>query len=487
MRGILLAASCAAALSIGSPASAETLRDAFAAAYKTNPTLTGARAGLRVSDEDVAIARAGGRPNLGVTGSYNEFVRRSINNPSAPRRSVGGAATLNVPIFQGGAVRNATNAAEARVLSGRASLEGTEASVFTDTVAAYMDVIRDTATVDLNAGNVRVLESNLQATRDRFEVGDVTRTDVAQSEARLAVARSDLQGAKANLDASRENYTRIVGNYPDNLQPPPPLPALPATSEEAVDVAVVDNPDLEAAKQASRAADYDIGTARAQRLPRLSAFATGDYTDYRGTLASGALGAGGAGLSQTDKTATIGLQATLPLYQGGEPAARVRQARARKSQAIEQVTEVERGIVADARTAFSRYQAALEVIKSSETAVSANELALEGTRAEQTVGARNILDVLNAEQELLNARVTLVRARRDAYVAGFALLAAMGRAQAADLGLDGGPLYDPDVSYHRMKRGLTDWNDGPKPAPVATRTVGVAPPISQDGVTRIAN
>jgi outer membrane protein len=481
MRRTLLAACAIAALIADVPASADTLRDAFAAAYRTNPTLSGARANLRATDEDIAIARAGGKPNASLTGNYNEFVQRSINSPSAPKRQVGGSVTLNIPLYQGGYVRNSVNAAQARSLSGRADLEGVESDVFTATVAAYMDVIRDTAIVELKQGNARVLQTNLQATRDRFEVGDVTRTDIAQSDARLAGARSELESARAQLDASRENYLRIVGSFPADLQAPPPLPPLPATSEEAVDIAVVGNPSLEAARQASRAADYDIGAARAQRLPKLSAFGTGDYVDYRGTLASGALGAGGADVSQTDKTATIGVQATLPLYQGGEPAARVRQARARKSQAIEQVTEIERQVVADARTAFSRYRASLDVIQSSETAVSANQLALEGTRAEQTVGSRNVLDVLNAEQELLNSRVTLVSAQRDAYVAGFALIAAMGRAQADDLGLDGGPLYDPDISNRRARTAWTDWNDGKKPEPVATRTVAVARPLVTEG------
>jgi outer membrane protein len=200
-------------------------------------------------------------------------------------------------------------------------------------------------------------------------------------------------------------------------------------------------------------------------MPRLQAFGQGDYTDYRGTLAGGL-----AGVAQIDKTATVGLQAQIPLYQGGEPGARVRQAQARKSQAIEAETAAERAVIADARIAFARYEAALGVIDSSEAAVSANELALEGVRAEQGVGTRNVLDVLNAEQELLNSRSTLVSAKRDAYVAGFALLAAMGRAQAKTLGLDGGSLYDPVSNYKRVHGRIWDWDSDPKPKPVATST-----------------
>ena len=456
-----------AAVAMPSIASADTLRDALAQTYASNPTLTGARAELRATDEDVAIARAQSLPDVSAAASYNRFVKRSANSFTSPKKSISGSVNATVPLYQGGLVRSSIRAAKARVEQGRAGLQATEGDVFTSAVAAYMDVIRDSAIVDLNAGNVKVLQTNLQASKDRFQVGDLTRTDVAQSEARLSVARSDLQRAQADLDNSRQTYLQVVGKFPDDLEPPPALPGLPALSEDAVDVAVANNPDLAAARQAARAAEYDIGIARAQRMPRLSAFGAGDYTDYQGTLAGGA-----AGVRQIDKTATVGLQAQIPIFQGGEPGARVRQAQARKSQAIEQQTAAERAVIADARVAFSRYQAALAVIDSSLQAVSANELALEGVRAEQGVGTRNVLDVLNAEQELVNARSDLVTAKRDAYVAGFALLAAMGRAQARDLGLDGGSLYDPVANYKRVNSRIWDWDEDARPKPVAITTKG---------------
>ncbi len=461
--------SIAALIAVGLPslASADTLRDALAQTYASNPTLTGERARLRATDEDVGIARAPGLPDLTGEGFYRRFVKRSANSFTSPKKALGGSVTANVPLYQGGAVRNSIRAAKARVEQGRADLQSTEAQIFTSAVAAYMDVIRDSAIVDLNAGNVKVLDTNLQASKDRFEVGDLTRTDVAQSEARLSVARSDLQRAQANLDFSRQTYLEVIGKFPENLEPPPPLPGLPAASEDAVEIAVTNNPELAAARQAARAAEYDIGVAEGLRMPKLGAFGTGDYVDYRGTLAGGA-----AGIKQKDKTATIGLNAVIPIFQGGEPGARVRQAQARKSQALEEQTAVERGVIADARVAFARYQAALGVIDSSQSAVSANELALEGVRAEQGVGTRNVLDVLNAEQELINTRSDLVTAKRDAYVAGFALLAAMGRAQARDLGLDGGTLYDPVANYRRVHGKIWDWGSDPKPKPVATSTKG---------------
>ena len=447
------------------PAWADTLRDALTQAYASNPTLTGTRAGLRATDENVGIARAQGLPDVSANASYNEFVKRSANAFTFPKRSVGGSATVTVPLYQGGFVRESIRAAKARVGQERASLQATEGDVFTAVVSAYMDVIRDTAIVDLNSSNVKVLETDLQASRDRFEVGDLTRTDVAQSEARLAGARANLRVAQASLDNSRQTYLQVVGKVPDRLDPPPALPGLPGSSDDAVDLAIANNPDLAAAKQAAKAAEYDIGVAEAARMPRISAFGTGDYVDYRGTLAGGA-----TGVKQIDKTATVGFQAQIPIYQGGEPGARVRQAQARKGQAIEAQTAAERAVIAQARIAFSRYQSFLEVIDSSQAAVSANELALEGTRAEQSVGTRNVLDVLNAEQELLNSRSTLVSAKRDAYVAGFALLAAMGRAQAKDLGLDGGSLYDPIANYKRVHGRIWDWDSDPRPKPVATST-----------------
>jgi len=470
---MVLSGAALMALATAGPARAETLRDAFVKVYGDNPTLTGARAGQRAIDEGVPIARAAGLPQLNATADYNEFVRQSPNSFTAPERLFSAGPTLSVPIFQGGAVRNRIRAAEARVDAGRADLRTTEANLFVNTVAAYMDVIRDQSIVELNGNNVRVLETNLQASRDRFEVGDLTRTDVAQSEARLAVARSQLQSAQAELDASRETYLRIVGSFPAALEPPPPLPVFPASPDDAVDVAIENNPSIVAAKADSRAAQYDVGAARATRLPTLSAFGTGNYTDYFNTLG----GPSSNQFTQHETTATVGLRAAVPIYQGGLPSARVREAQARLSQTLEGVTEVERAVVADTRTAYSRYQAALEVIRSSESAVSANELALEGVRAEQGVGTRNVLDVLNAEQELLNSRVTLVTARRDAYVQGFALLAALGRAEAKDLGLDGGPLYDPAINYRRVRNRLSDWDSDPSPQPVASRTVDV-PAIS---------
>lgn len=454
------------------PAAAETLRDALVKAYETNPTLAAQRATLRANDENVPIARASALPQVQLQSTYSENVVLPITAFTAPSRISQTQASLTYPVFSGGAVKNGVAAAKLRVEGGRATLRGTEADLFTAVVAAYVDVQRDSAVVQLNEQNVRVLDVNLQASRDRFQVGDLTRTDVAQSEARLALARSQLETAQSRLIASRENYIRLVGSAPGELDTPPPLPKLPGTPDDAVNVALAESPTLLAARKALEASGFDVKSARATRLPTVDAFAQGNYTNFLGTLGGFP---GNPAPPQFDRTAQFGLRLSLPLYQGGAPAARIRQAQARQSASIEQLTEAERGVVSQTRSVYASYRAALDVIRSAEAAVSANRLALEGVKAENSVGNRTILEILNAEQELLNAQVTLVTARRDAYVAGFAVLAAMGRAEAKDLGLENGPLYDPVANYDRVRNRIFDWADDPAPKPVATSTTGTAP------------
>ena len=465
----ILIGSLVAALYAGT-ASADTLREALNSTYRTNPTLMAQREALRATDAGVAIARAGSRPQISATTGLNRDLTRSgILDSGAgkgPELTVG--ADFSLPLFQGGRVRNAISAAKTRVEAGRALLDAVEGDIFTEAVAAYMDVIRDRAIVELNQNNIRVLGTNLQATRDRFEIGDVTRTDIAQSEARLEIARSNLALAEARVAASIENYKRVIGEPPEVLAPPPPLPPLPTTAEEAVRIALVNNPDLAASTRQAEAAGYDVRVARGLRLPTISAGVSGTY--YNALGGADPLIPGTASPSTGTET-SAGINARIPLYQGGEPAARIRQAQALEGQLLEQVVASERTVVASARSAFASHQAALRAIASSQIAVSANELALEGTRAEQSVGTRNVLDVLNAEQELLNSQVTLVTARRDSYVAGFQLLNAMGQTQAEDLGLEGGPLYDPLGNYRQVAGDWSDWASDPRHVPVSTRTV----------------
>ena len=466
---LLAGAAGAALLACATPASAENLREALVGAYNTNPTLQAARANQRAIDEDVPIAKADGRPSLIGQATYTEFPRKSANNFTAPDRALSSTLSLTVPLYSGGAVRNGIKAAETRVEAGQADLRGTESAVFSQVVAAYMDVMLNEAVLGINRNNVEVLQVNLRATSDRFEIGDLTRTDVAQSQSRLALARGDTRTAEANLVEARERYVQLVGRAPDALDPPPPLPNLPARPEDAVAVALDSNPDLIAARERRKAAAFDVKVAGSGRLPTLQAFSQGAYNDYFDTL-GGSLG-GSAAFAQSETTAQWGLRATVPIFQGGRPAARRRQAQAREGAALEQEIAAERDLIAQVRAAYSSWRAASEIIVSNQTAVDAATLSLEGVRAENSVGNRTILDILDAEQELLQTRVRLVTARRNAYVAGFSLLAAMGKAEAQDLGLDGGVLYDPETNYQRVRGKWFDWDDDARPKARSTRTV----------------
>ena len=459
-----------------SPAQADTLREALASAYNTNPTLQGARANQRAVDENVVIERAAGLPSVRGEASYAEVLDDTYSDVGnlSPDRQVSGSLSLAVPVYSGGAVRNSVRAAKTRVKAGQADLRATESAVFSQVTAAYMDVILNEAIVGLNVHLVEVLSVNLQATSDRFEIGDLTRTDVAQSSARLQLARGDLRTARANLVESRERYIRLVGHAAGTLAPPPPLPGLPESAEEAVAIALQYNPDLIAAQERAQAAGYDIEVAGSTRLPTIELFTTGSAADALGTGPLDTVG----GKDRTT-SATAGVRATIPIFQGGRPAALERQAQAGAAAALEQQIAVERDVIAQVRAAYSSWQAANAIIESTSSAIAAAELSLEGVQAENTVGNRTILDILNAEQELQNAKVQFVTAQRNAYVAGFTLLAAMGKAEARDLGLDtGGPLYDPQDNYRRVKGKIFDWSFDPDPVVQSTRTVDTP---AQDG------
>ena len=469
-----ISGACLIALAASQPVRADSLREALALAYRTNPTLEAARAQQRATDEGVPIARAAGLPNASVDGTYTEFLVQPANAFTAPERAFSAGANLGVPIYSGGAVKNRIKAAKNRVAAGQEDLRGTESAIFSQVVAAYMDVIQNEALVGLNRNNVNVLSVNLQATRDRFEIGDLTRTDVAQSQSRLALAEGDTRTAEANLAAARETYIRLVGKAPVALEAPPPLPNLPASPETAVAVALETNPDIAASKKQVDAAQNDIDVAGASRLPTVSLYSQGSYNNYFNTLG----GAQSDLIQQTDRSLQAGARVTVPLFQGGLPAAQRRQAQAQASSALENQIAVERDVIAQTRSAYTSWQAANELIRLQQIAVDAAQLSLEGVRAENSVGNRTILDILNAEQELVTARSRLVTARRNAYVAGFTLLAAMGVAGAEDLNLDGGALYDPNTNYRRVRGKWFDWDTDPAPKAVSTRTVDTP---AQDG------
>lgn len=481
MRKMALLGGAAMLLASG-VAQAETLHQALEAAYRSNPTLTAQRAQVRAGDENVPIARAAGRPTLEASAVYQENVLKGDQTgnlfTSDPDRQLVGQLNMNVPLISFGAVRNSVRSAEARSDASRHGLRSTESDLFTRVVAAYMDVIRDEATVRLNQRNRSVIDYTLAQTRDRFDVGDAGPTDVAQAEARVALAISQLETAEARLIASRENYIRLVGNPPGDLAPPPPLPQFPATSEEAVRVALDNNAALLAAQAENRAARHDIDVADAENLPRVSAIGGLNRYDYLGSLAPNT----GPRNRDQGTTGYVGVQLKMPLYQGGRVAAQARQARQKYGVTVEQIAAAERDAVAETRSAFANWRSTSRVIDAARSGVRANERALVGIRAEVKNGLRPLLDQLNADQELLNAEVTLVTAERDAYVAGFALLAAMGRAEARHLDFETSLLYDPMVHYDDVRDRVSLFEaDSPIPQPVAT---GTAATPAQDAVIR---
>jgi len=467
-------AGCAVLLLPHSAAS-QTLGESLEAAYANNPTITAQRAAVRVADENVPIARAAGLPSVDGTATFQENVLKGEPSPggffSDPERQLVGSLNATVPLITFGAVRNSVAAAESRVEASRMGLRSTEAELFTAVVGAYMDVLRDEAVVQLNRRNAEVMGFTLRETMERQRAGNRGPTDVAQAEARVALADSQLETAQARLISSREAYIRLVGLPPGELVQPPPLPQMPPSPQDAVAMAAEHNPQLLAAKAERQAAAQDVEAAEGELYPRLNAIGGVSHYDYLGSLDPGT----GPRNGDRGTTAFLGAQLRVPIFQGGRLTAQFRQSQARHSVAIERVLDAERTVVADTRSAFATWQAAQRVIDSAQRGVDANQRALAGLRAEVTAGLRPLLDRLNAEQELLNAEVTMVTARRDAYVAGFALLAAMGRAEAQDLNFDTSALYDPMVHYEEVRDRVFQFDRGPDPQAAGTSTLDTPP------------
>lgn len=428
---------------------AESLRDAIASAYASNPQITAERARLRQIDENVPIAASALRPHIDLTGDFTQQFAPGAHDVG---RRWDGGAVFRQSIYEGGRVGAGISAAEAEIAAGRARLRATEYAVIVDTITAYADVLERTALVELNAGQVRVLGEQLQASQDRFEVGDLTRTDVAQSEARLAAARAGLQSAEAQLIMAEQAYRRLVGRAPVNLEPLPPLPPLPANDAEANDRAFAANPDLAAARFMEKASAEHVRVARAGRGPSVQVQAGAHYVHGTDTL---------SGL--TGFTPSLGVSARMPLFSGGQIAAQVRQAQARQSEALENISRAERQLRDATTSAWAMLRTSEALIQSARAQIAANELAAEGVRQENMVGSRDVLDVLNAEQELLNAQVSLVEARRNHQVSAYQLFMLMGELETV---LDDAPIgrYDAEANARRVRsKGWQEFGYDPDP------------------------
>jgi outer membrane protein len=434
----------AAALLAFAPASAfaETLADALAAAYVKNPTLQAARADARSADETFVQARAGFLPQLTAFGQYGTQ-RVQSKSPSSTLCSAvpttAGCVTrpgdygaeVSETIFAGGRRIGQVAQANATIGAAHESLRSTEQGVLLDAIAAYMDVRRDAEVLSIRANNVDVLMHQLEESNARFSVGEITKTDVAQSQARLSGARAALSQARADLEASRARYTQVIGAPPGQLEEPPAAPALPASLGEAVEQALDANPDYRQFEEAAKAAKAQITIDRAGLLPELSVVGRFDR-HFEDRLPIGDLDEG---------TATA--QLSIPLYSGGLARSQVRQSREDYERARQEAEQARREVVSAVSDAWNALDAARQTIVSSREQVQANELAFEGAEQERQVGLRTTIEVLNAQQELLDSRVALVRAERDAYIAAHALLQAIGALNAKTLAVNA-PLYDPD-------------------------------------------
>lgn len=457
-KGIVSLVAMATVLTGTFTASGETLEEALAAAYESNPQLMAQRAALRAVDESISRAKSGFLPTVQGEYTYGDTNDKSpdedgnIQNFPGTSENYGVSASLNV--FRGFQDRNAVKGARNNVLAGRAQLQSVEQQILLDAVSAYMNVVRDEAVVALNTNNVQVLERQLQASQDRFRVGEVTRTDVAQSEARLEGAKSQLLTAQATLAASRAQYQRVIGRPPATLETPKAKPQLPADLDAAIEIAMEMSPSVIAAKFNERAADYSVKQAKGALLPTVGVQASWNDIETSG-VRNGQNGLEAVN-SATERRA-LGIQVTVPLYAGGARHSDIRRAKQIRSQRMMEIRQAERVAQENVFVAWDQYRAAVGQITSSEAQVRASEIALEGVRQEAYVGSRTTLDVLNAEQELLNARVALVRAQRDEFVAAYSLVSATGRLTAQDLGL-GVTRYDPDQYTDKVDDKFIGWD-----------------------------
>lgn len=444
------------------PANAETLEEAFESAYRGNPNLLAQRAVLRATDEGVSQAVSGYRPTVLLQGSIGatrtvvepiaftaqELAERGLSTEeiaavlaqqaagTAPLKTEpkSAAAVLTQPIFSGLSTYYGVKRAKRQVDAGRESLRITEQGVFLDTVTAYTDVVRDEAVVGLNHNQVLVLNRQLEATQDRFRVGEITRTDVAQAEARLAGAVSTLTQAEAQLTRSRAAYLHTVGHLPNGVQALTILPVLPVDEDDALAIGLAENPALLQARRNEEASKYIINENTSPLLPslRLEGRASKSWDPNTNTA--------------TVEGLSVSLQGQIPLYQSGAVWSRVRQARQNNSADRLRIAEAYRIVVENVTNSWESLRSAKGQIQSGIAQVRANEIALDGVRQEAIVGTRTTLDVLDAEQELNDSQVSLVRAERDQFVAAYALLASIGRLNPGHIGLSA-DRYDPEDNY----------------------------------------
>ena len=432
---ILFASAIIPSLSYGSG-----FEDAMAKAYSANPTLQQSRAGLRATDEGVPFALSGFRPSLSATGSISEYEKETNLNPGVstnlnPRTM---SLTLTQPIFSGMGTLSAVRKAVSTVKAARARLLGAEQGVLLSTATAYLDVVRNKAVMELNTNNEQVLDRQLEATRDRFKVGEITRTDVHIAEARLARAKAERIAAQGQLETSKASYANIVGEVGSNFSAPDINLNLPKSLEDALNEGREANPVVVAAEHDEAAARESANVAKAGLMPslNLSGTAKRSFDSVQSNYQSDEL------------TGTLTL--SVPLYQGGAAYSSLRSSRHQAAAARLAFDQALRDVTEEIHRAWENNLTAMARIGAFKTQVKASETALEGVEKEASVGSRTVLDVLDAEQELLDARVNLVRSQRDATVSALTLLSSVGRLTAVELQLPV-DLYDAEGHYRDVR------------------------------------
>jgi outer membrane protein len=439
------------ALSGPVPAVADTMEAALVRAYQNNPQLNAQRALARSTDENVPQALSGYRPKVAATGTagyqYTDFNTTSGGTPTSilrreyngtdPPRSVG--LTVTQTLFNGNQTANKTRAAESQVSGAREALRVLEETVLLSAATIYMDYLRDAAILEVQRSNVLVLEQTLKQTRDRFDVGTVTPTDVAQAQAQLAAGESQKLTAEANLVTTRSNFRRIIGNEPSNLAPGSPVDRfLPKSPRSAVDLSLVENPNVTAAMFGIDVNYLQVKINEGALLPTVS-LQTSVQQAYEQTLTTfRAFGA-----------STVA-QVSVPVYQGGAEYSLIRQSKENLAQQRLNLEMTRDQTRANTATAWGQLVAGKAQVASAESQVTASEIALTGVRREAGVGQRTTLDVLNAQQALVNARVALVTAQHDRVVASYAVLSAVGRLSPQVLNLPT-TTYDPSLHYQQVR------------------------------------
>ncbi len=428
--------------------SAETLEEALTKAYQNNPTILAARARLRATDEGVSQALSGWRPTVSLSYDVGKDYRSTNGTTRTSRNSTprGGGLSVDQNVYEGGKTVATTDRAEQEVLAERSRLASTEQDIMLRAATAYMDVVRDEAVLRLNQNNERVLQRQLEATRDRFQVGEVTRTDVAQAESRLSRATADRISAEGELAKSRADYRDVIGDFPGTLQPAKAVGDLPAGVDQAIDQARGANPAVVLAQYNERAAAAGIRVAKSDLLPSVDI--EGDLSRDHDVSAA---------VERSDG-ASITATLSVPLYQAGAVSSRIRAAQQVHSQRRQELDAAVRAAIATATQAWESYQTARAQIRAFDAEVRAAGIALEGVRQEAQVGSRTVLDVLDAEQELLNARVSLVRAQRDEVVTSFDVRRSVGTLLATRLNL---PVeaYDFQSYYKSIRNKWWGWGE----------------------------